>query len=142
MLKEIKHDNQYLQNAWNLHGREYFSFEIIEIVLDRTDLLKREQYWMDITNCYERAYGYNISPTSGSTLGLKHSKEARRNNSLAKRGVFASISVSKASAIKQKLSEGYGIAEISNLLNVPYDTVTSIRKGRTFTYVDPLFLIN
>lgn len=137
MLSENKHDNPYLQNAWNLHGGGNFSFEIIELVLDRTDLLKREQYWMDITKCYERAYGYNISPTSGSTLGLKHTKEARRNNSMAKRGVFASISVSTASTIKQKLNEGFGIAEISKLLNVPYNTVRSIRKGSTFTYVEP-----
>lgn len=137
MLTNNKHDNPYLQNAWNIHGKEHFNLEIIEFVPDRANLLNREQYWMDITNCYNRIYGYNISPTAGSTLGLKHSKEARRNNSLAKRGVFASISVSKASAIKQKLNEGYGIAEIATQLNVPYDTVTSIRKGRTFTYVDP-----
>ncbi|QNF29641.1 GIY-YIG nuclease family protein [Metabacillus elymi] len=137
MLSNNNHDNQYLQNSWNCNGSKSFCFEVLELVSNINELLLREQYWLDKKKCYLRDTGYNISPTAGSTLGVRHSNDSKSKNSLAKRGVYASISEEAASNIKQMLNEGKGILYISQALSVNYDTVASIRKGRTFTYVEP-----
>lgn len=74
------HHNRHLQSAWNKYGAINFIFEILEYA-DKSKLLEAEQYWIDQTKCYDRRIGYNLNPTAGSPLGLKHSEEARARNS-------------------------------------------------------------
>lgn len=71
------HQNQHLQNAYNLYGKDNFIFEIIEIISFDVDdfkhyLLQREQFWID--NLHPN---YNIFQTAGSPLGFHHSKETK-----------------------------------------------------------------
>lgn len=74
-LRKGKHENQYLQNAWNKHGERTFQFEVIELVLEPF-LLEREQYWLDKVKPYKRSQGYNISLRAGAPMaGRKHSPE-------------------------------------------------------------------
>jgi group I intron endonuclease len=61
LLKHNKHENKYMQNAWNKHGEENFKFEIIETIRKTRELLTREQRWLDATQCYKKAIGFNIS---------------------------------------------------------------------------------
>jgi len=68
-----KHHSGKLQNAWNKYGESAFSFSIIEVVPEARDLVAREQAWIDEMDSVAR--GYNISPTAGSPLGVKHSAE-------------------------------------------------------------------
>lgn len=77
-LNKQTHKNPHLQNAWNKYGRNNFVFEIIEQVSSQRKLLEREQYWLDLTKCYDRNIGYNISKIAGSNLGNKLSEEAKR----------------------------------------------------------------
>lgn len=60
-MKNNKHYNPYLQNAWNKYGEENFVFEIIEIVENENILRNREQHYIDIFNSSNRNFGYNIS---------------------------------------------------------------------------------
>ncbi|MBE2919373.1 helix-turn-helix domain-containing protein [Anoxybacillus flavithermus] len=139
-LRRNAHDNKYLQNAWNKYGEDSFSFDVIEIVEDKEKLLEVEQKWIDQTLCYKRDKGYNISPTAGSTLGLKHTKEQRLKNSLAKRGSKSpnhTIDESIAKEIKLKLKDGLGIKEVSEMMNVSYDIVKSIKEGKAWNHVLP-----
>lgn len=76
-LKQQKHCNPKLQNAYNKYGEDNLVFEVVEIVLDKTILIEREQYYIDTLNAVNE--GYNICPTAGNTLGLKLSEEARYN---------------------------------------------------------------
>lgn len=63
-----------LQNSINKHGIDNFDIEIIELCgIEKLD--EREQYWMDYYCSYNPEYGYNISPTAGTTRGFKHSEE-------------------------------------------------------------------
>jgi hypothetical protein len=57
-LEHNKHDSKYLQNVVNKYGIEGLRFEIIEVVdsTDRTYILEREQYYLDLLNP-----GYNSS---------------------------------------------------------------------------------
>lgn len=75
------HYSKALQNAWDKHGEDAFSFEVIEYVENPDKLIEREQYWIDTLEAYSK--GYNCSPTAGSPRGVKHSEEARRNMSRA-----------------------------------------------------------
>lgn len=73
MLKYNKHYNVYLQAAWNKYGS--LIFEVLEYVEVKEKLIEREQYWLDKYKSYNREKGYNLSPTAGSPLGVKHTKE-------------------------------------------------------------------
>lgn len=66
-LRYNKHKNPHLQNSFNKHGIESFSFQILELC-EPKDLIKFEQAWLDLkfgNNCY------NICPTAGSPLNRK-----------------------------------------------------------------------
>jgi group I intron endonuclease len=76
-LRKGRHHSEYLQHAWDKYGADAFVFEIIEPVLLIEDLIAREQYWIDTLRASTRKYGYNISPTAGSVLGVKLTDEAR-----------------------------------------------------------------
>lgn len=70
-LKNNKHHSRKLQNSFNKYGIDNFCFDIIEYIEDKTKLIEREQYYLDLLNPY-----YNICKFAGSTLGLKKSKES------------------------------------------------------------------
>lgn len=75
-LKYNKHKNQHLQAAWNLYNKINFKFIIIE-ECSIINLIEREQYWLDLTKCYDREVGYNINIKANSMLGFKHSNETK-----------------------------------------------------------------
>jgi group I intron endonuclease len=75
-LKRNRHSNSYLQKAYNKHGLEAFTYEIIE-ECSPEKCLEREQYYLDLYKSYDVANGYNICPRAGNTLGRKHSEETR-----------------------------------------------------------------
>lgn len=71
-LKEGKHFNRHLQNAYSLSLSSSFSFSILE-ECPRDSLTQREQYWMDY---FADRFGlYNLAPAANSTAGVKFSKE-------------------------------------------------------------------
>jgi group I intron endonuclease len=78
-----KHGNVYLQRAWDKYGSENFKFDIIE-KCDTGILAEREQYYIDLFDACK--FGYNLSPTAGSNLGMIHSEEFRKKISLAQMG--------------------------------------------------------
>jgi group I intron endonuclease len=83
------HDSPYLQSAWSKYGESAFVFEIIEPVLFVEDLVTREQYWIDQLHAADKHYGFNMSPTAGSTIGIKRTDETRARLSAAKRAEFS-----------------------------------------------------
>jgi len=83
-LKQNKHDNKHLQNAYNKYGKENFIWEIIEYVehnenkdILKKELLEREQYWIDKLNACNRLVGYNMCLEAGSSLGVMRTLEFR-----------------------------------------------------------------
>lgn len=58
-LKSNRHENIYLQNSYNFHGKDNFIFEIIEFC-EPEDRYKIEQYWLDLF--YGNEFCYNINP--------------------------------------------------------------------------------
>lgn len=80
-LKHNKHVNTYLQNSWNKYGENVFIFEIIEIVVDFNNLLKREQYHIDICN-----FKYNLNVVTPTRLGSKANAETKKRLSESHKG--------------------------------------------------------
>ncbi len=85
-LARCCHRNRHLQSSFNKHGLDAFSFHVVEFVNDKSLLIKREQFYIDETQCCDRDKGYNLSPTAGSQLGVKLSDEARAKMSKAQSG--------------------------------------------------------
>lgn len=111
-LRENRHDNPYLQNAFNKHGESNFAFEVIEQVLNEDGLRPTEQKYINELNACNREIGYNINkyasggglmgednPNFGKKMseeqkqkirktmtGRKYSLERRRNMSQNRKG--------------------------------------------------------
>jgi group I intron endonuclease len=49
-LRLQNHVNTIMQNTFNKYGAETFKFEIVEEILDSSQLFVREQYWIDTTS--------------------------------------------------------------------------------------------
>lgn len=98
-LKNNIHHSKYLQNSWNKHGEEFFVFEVIELIRNEEELLSREQYWMDFSQCYVSDNGYNVISKAGSHLGVKRSEESKLKMSIAQKNKVMPESA------KKKLSE-------------------------------------
>ncbi len=64
-LQKNMHDNCKLQNYFNKYGEESLKFIVIEYC-DKENLIKREQYFIDLYNP-----SFNIARTAGATYGLK-----------------------------------------------------------------------
>ncbi len=90
-LSTNTHGNKHLQNTYNKHGVNAFTFKILEIC-EKSILLEREQYYFDtlldaknLKNFQKKAY--NICPTAGSPLGKKMSNAFKRKMSILKTGI-------------------------------------------------------
>lgn len=79
-LQSGKHENSYLQRAWDKYGEEAFEFIIIE-ECPVEQLLVREQHYIDL-----HPVRYNLCPAAGSPLGYKHTPEAKAKISAAGKG--------------------------------------------------------
>jgi group I intron endonuclease len=70
------HHSPGLQNAWNKHGSDSFSFEIIEICETIKDtIISLEQKWIDEVGIKNL---YNVCPVAGSSLGVRTPLEIRK----------------------------------------------------------------
>jgi len=77
---DAPHDNDHLQNAWNLYGPDAFTFELID-EYPADELKSAEQYWMNMAG-----NDYNICRVAGSPLGMKRTDEAKAKMSASKMG--------------------------------------------------------
>jgi len=78
------HENQKLQNHCNKYGIEDLSFELLELVMFKEDLIGKEQVYLDTQNPY-----FNICKTARSRLGVKLTKKTKQKMSKAKKGKTA-----------------------------------------------------
>ena len=87
-LKDLiadKHHSYKLQNDFNEFGIDAFTFEIIRVVNNESELKDIEQKYMDDYKCYEDDIGYNVSISSKIKktkldLQIEQEKEKGINN--------------------------------------------------------------
>jgi len=82
-LNHNRHQNVYLQRAWNKYGRDLFIFSLLE-VCPTNDLIQVEQKWIDLLKASNKMFGYNIRPKADSRHSL--SSETKFKISQSKKG--------------------------------------------------------
>jgi len=64
-LRRGDHRNAHLQAAWNKYGEKNFEFETLELA-EPSELLFKEQNWIDQTQSANKEFGFNIYDIAGS----------------------------------------------------------------------------
>ncbi len=78
-LNNGKHENQYLQLAWQKYGENSFEFTIIEEVNDNKRI-EREIYYLNKKKSYERNIGYNFDKNPTDKSGINNSFYGKTHN--------------------------------------------------------------
>lgn len=63
-LRRGSHSNPYLQKAWNKYSEKDFSSSILEVVEDVSNLLEREEFWIQKLGAEESGKGFNVHKRS------------------------------------------------------------------------------
>ena len=84
LLNRGVHPNWKLQRAWIKYGADAFTFEVLESVPNLSDLVDREQYWIDALAAVK--CGYNIRLYAENNRGLRPGEATRRKMSAAHAG--------------------------------------------------------
>ena len=79
------HHSLPLQRAYQKHGESAFVFEIIEEVAIASDVIAREQHWLNVVRPFGRR-GYNICPVAGNKTGVPRSQASRKRMADKMRG--------------------------------------------------------
>ena len=80
-LRKNRHCNKDLQNSWNKNGEKMFINEVLEEVENHNELVKREQYYIDMKNASKLTFGYNLCSKAYNSLGYRHTKETKEKMS-------------------------------------------------------------
>ena len=83
LLKNNKHVNTHLQNAWNKYGKEFFEFKVIEYY-NQTSLPEKEEYWVNFYKSSSDEFGYNLMKVG--RYNHNHSTETKQKMSIASLG--------------------------------------------------------
>lgn len=106
-LKFNKHYNSYLQNSWNKYGKHIFEFFVIEYVKNKDKLIEREQYYMDMTLCFNSVAGYNSYPVAGSPTNRHITKETKNKISNSLKNYFKTEKGIQQADIHKEFLEDY-----------------------------------
>lgn len=79
-LRNNRHHSKKLQRHYDKYGESDLQFSVL-LGCDKVDLIKSEQYFLDIHNPY-----FNGSMKAGSCLGYKHSDDSRKRMSQSHKG--------------------------------------------------------
>ena len=85
-LRKGKHHSIRMQGLWDRDGDGSFSISVIEEVPSVSDLLAREQHWLDRLTPCNPAIGFNTLPFAHSTYGRTVSAETREKMAACNRG--------------------------------------------------------
>lgn len=139
-LRRGNHHSRHLQAAWNKYGEGAFQFEVV-VTCEPEDLISQEQFWIDAFQSADQRYGYNASPTAGSPLGVRHSKETKAKVSAANRGRKYSDAVKarmSAAQMGHKVTDGTKAKIASAAIGRKASAETraklsAVRRGRKYT---------
>jgi group I intron endonuclease len=89
-LRQSRHNNARLMEAWQRLGSDAFEFSVLEIVDDRKLLNRRERHWIVALSAIDPHAGYNLT-LGGGAPGKPTSMETRAKIAAAKLGTKYSI---------------------------------------------------
>jgi group I intron endonuclease len=148
-LNKNIHDNEYLQNAWNKYGEDYFTFYIVEeCSIDKLD--EREIYYIGYFNTYKRDCGYNLrggggrladmtpevreklSGKNNPMYGKHHTQDAKDKISNARKDVYCGENHPRCRAIycPELNMTFWGAKEAQELFGIQRNNICSCCSGR------------
>lgn len=80
-MKKSTHGNRNIQALHDEHGIDAFSFEVIKVVSEKSQLIAEEQHYID-----QMKPSLNIAPHAGTFRGVKHTDKARAKMSESRKG--------------------------------------------------------
>ena len=159
-LRDGTHDNEHLQNAWNLYGENYFSFVPLKVVENCEELDELEiQYinlYRKLGHCYniidggKGHRGYCLSDEQKkkigeknkiNMLGRKASDETKKKMSKTRTGKVnlnnkqIKLTPDIAYEIKSRLVNGDSASDISKDMNIDYKFVNNIMSRNAWSSV-------
>ena len=104
LLRNDKHDNRHLQNAWNKYGEDSFEFIIVE-ECSVEDLDDKEKYWIKYYK--EQNLSYNILDGGDgfNNLGTHLSEETKRK--IGEKNRINNLGRKHSEETKKKMSEAH-----------------------------------
>lgn len=84
MLRHGTHHSKHLQNAFDKYGSNNIVFSVREIVTDDSQLIAREQFWINHHRSFDPESGYNVLLLAGSSLGYRHRPEVIQKLKMAR----------------------------------------------------------
>lgn len=151
-LPKNKGHNIHLQRAWNKYGKESFTFEVLEYVLDVEKLNEVETSWIKFYDASNKKFGYNIFPEGNSPRGRTMSEEFKKKikiiNSGSNNGMYGQTHtdevkeiISKANSIPivqldiegQFVREWRSVTEAAEYYGVARAPITSVVRKKTTT---------
>lgn len=108
MLRAEKHDNDYLQKAWNKYGEKSFEFSILEDGIEsQENLNQKEIYYISEYAATDRLHGYNLREGGNAS---KFSQDAIKSISMAQKKRFTRPEerkrLSDKAVVRYKTEEG------------------------------------
>lgn len=89
LLKNNKHINKHLQNAFNKYGEKAFIFEILECIKNENELILKEQEWFNKINPCNKFIGYNILNEATDVKRVPITEETKKKISESRKGTIA-----------------------------------------------------
>jgi group I intron endonuclease len=154
MLRDNKHENDYMQKHYNKYGGENFSFSILEpCILEKLD--EREIHWINYYKTMNRSKGYNLESGGNNQKivsdEIKNKKRGRNNPMygkkwndtqrtqipLANRANSKKLTEYDVIEIKTRINNGTTRKQIAQEYNLHISTVSKITKGINWYWVLP-----
>ena len=148
-LRNNKHINQHLQNAFNKYGRDSFVLRIIE-TCEIEDLIERENFWIHKTNCLNKSVGFNKrdGASGGTTIsgdahylyGKTMPEETRKKISESKRGKCGGenhasnkLTWKDVNNIRSLSLQGFSNKELAKKYNIHYSHAWRIITNKSWS---------
>lgn len=152
-LRNGNHDNENLQNSWNVHGEDSFRFSLL-MVIDKNLLKKLSKLQkVELLNVLEQTYftlykpEFNSAPIAGSNKNVKQKNKKPRKKGLkrksTKRNPHAVNTKRKIGLAKSKpftlyhpeqgYINGYGLASFAKARGLNKGNLAEVVSGRRLT---------
>lgn len=142
-LRNEKHQNSYLQNAWMKYKECNFSFEVTHLC-DKTELDKWEIYYINKFNSTDRRLGYNLRgggkgkwSVSKESIGKMRKTKISRKLHRGEKNANALFSNATAEKIIHDLLNDYTGEYVVDKYNIPMSSIRGIVQNRTYIDVLP-----
>ena len=128
-IHRTKKGRRLVEVAMQKWGIENFTFSILEEVSDITQLIVREQHYIDTLKPFDTV-GYNICPTAGSSLGRKLSDATRLKIAASHKGKGGRAVVQIDPRSNKVVAEYHSVSSAAMKIGVGNTAISRVCRGK------------